>query len=289
MVNRLKVMELVRYEINTNLTAQQQRAIQESNNSTEDTVSAVFATGFSLIASQLGQSMYLWIREEVAAPSWFLTTSNGFQSFFHSFFEGIIVFTLFAVFFFGSFSAFRIILKRFKERQYAKKSAPATRTLAEYKKIMNDFDHIACDAILFTQYFIEAYRTDNDKQTALLNSDRKTTPEYSIYVERCRFDVYEAIYYLKKAELLTYDVFIHGDHCINSQKTVDRIAVHRLENMILLMEAMINELDKMVEEVKNSMSPISSTSLKHDYEYVTKLTIDLRNRLNLLLTTPVIN
>lgn len=285
MINRLKVMELVRYNINTNLNALQDRAIQENTESAEDTVSAVFATGISLVAAKLGESLYSWIRDCVSAPDWFLQTNSGFQAFFHTLIEGILVFILFVAFFFASFFLFRIVWKKIKKALYANKSAPAMRTLSEYKKIMDDFDHIACDAILFSQHFIDAYRAERNKMASSSGSTNGNAIEPTLRKESARFDAYEAIYYLKKAELITADIFLHGAHCINSKSTVDRISIHRLENMVCLMETILADLENIVDENKTDMATISSDSLNRDYMFVEHLTADLRKKLDELLLT----
>lgn len=286
MINRLKVMELVRYNINTNLNTLQERTTRENNEMTENTVSAVFATGFSLIASQLGQSLYSWIKEGIKAPSWFLKTSSSFQIFFHSCLEGIIVFVLFVAFFSASFFAFRHFWKKIKKKLYASKCAPANRPLNEYKKIIDDFDHIACDAILFSQYFISAYQSRKKAQLTSTSFTEEKLSAQTIHREGSRFNVYEAIYYLKKAEQLTLEVFLHGDSCINSMNNVDRIAIHRLENMVLLMEAVWDELKVIINDENNKMSHISLNSLNRDYLAVEERTKDLREKLNILLDTP---
>lgn len=290
-------MELVRYNINTNLNNLQEKAIQENNDSTEDTVSAVFATGFSLIASQLGDALYSWIRSLIPAPEWLKNATNSFQTLFHTIVEGAVVFALFVIFFFLSFLLFRAIWKKLKNILYANKSASFERSLSEYKKIVDDFDHIACDAILFSQHFVSAYKNEKSKQTSLnkpsktvsseqvsenkANAD--TTAEQTPIEETARFYLYEAIYYLKKAEIITSDVFLHGKHCINSPNTVDRISIHRLENMILLMEAILIDLKDIVKNNQTQMESISSSSLRKDFDTVSQLTKDLRSKLNDLL------
>ena len=72
---------------------------------------------------------------------------------------------------------------------------------------------------------------------------------------------------------------------INSKNTVDRILIHRLENMIRLMETILTDLKDIVDENKTDMATISSDFLNRDYIFVEQLTADLRKKLNELLST----
>lgn len=271
-INRLKVMELVRYNINTNLNSLQEKALQDNGDTTVDTVSAVFSTGLSLIVCQFGDSLYSLIRDFVSAPGWLRKSSVSIQNLVHSVLEGFLVFVLFIVGFNVSFRIFHKWFERRRRIKYAKRSGSITRSLAEYKKIIDDFDHIVCDAILFSQYFIYAYNKSKKRKQKVSENDR--------------FNVYEAIYYLIKAETITKDVFLHSEHCITSSDTTDRISIHRLENMVLLMEEIQQKLKIIVDEIKLDMNQISQNSLTTSFDNVNELTTDLRTMLDQLLKTP---
>lgn len=72
---------------------------------------------------------------------------------------------------------------------------------------------------------------------------------------------------------------------INSKNTVNRISIHRLENMIRLMETILTDLKDIVDENKTDMTTISSDFLNRDYIFVEQLAADLRKKLNELLST----
>lgn len=62
MFDQLKEIELLRYNINTNIERVSEKITKEYLDSTNDTISALIATGFSLIAGNLGDSIYSFLR-----------------------------------------------------------------------------------------------------------------------------------------------------------------------------------------------------------------------------------
>lgn len=266
MINRLKMMELVRYAINSNMNYLHDKYVRENSKAIDDTVSAVFSTGFSLIATNLGSEMCAWFAEAILGIDKSVESTSRFQSSMYVLMESIFIFSLFVLAFSISFVIFRKIWRKIQKIKYANRSASFERTLKGYKKIMDDFDNFACDAILFSQYFIESFESNQSNGRFIDETDR--------------FNIYEAIYYIEKAEILTQEVFVHGDNCINNNYSTDRISIHRIENMILMIEGSIKTIQEYVELIKGGMNCVSGKSLTESLVRIQNKRDELRKNLN---------
>ena len=62
MNDSLKVIELLRYNLNTNVERVAEKVLKERRDSSDDTFSAVFATGLSLVSCEIGAALYSLFR-----------------------------------------------------------------------------------------------------------------------------------------------------------------------------------------------------------------------------------
>lgn len=58
-----------------------------------------------------------------------------------------------------------------------------------------------------------------------------------------RFYLYEAIYYLRKAQSITKDIFTKQDRCVGSAQE-DKVEKHRLSNAVELMKRLSTDISK---------------------------------------------
>ena len=103
---------------------------------------------------------------------------------------------------------------------------------ATIKQLIDDFDHIACDNILISQNFIEAYFNDNT------SSNLK------------EFYFYEIIYYTNVSLAKINSITLYKDRCIgNNETSGKKIHLYRLGNAL----SMLNEIYKFLNNNKSSI------------------------------------
>lgn len=98
-----------------------------------------------------------------------------------------------------------------------KEHLPSTQKI---KGLIDDFDHIACDNILISQNFINAYN-ENDISPLLKE-----------------FYFYEIIYYTNVSLSIIQKLIVNKNLCINDKDNTNRVHLFRLKNTL----SMINEI-----------------------------------------------
>ena len=246
MIDRLKMFELLRYNVNSNVERVSERIISELSDSSIETVSAVFATCFSLVSIDIGEAFYRVIRsfpiaddiaKAIIVPAVKHMVGVSIKSTF-------IVFTYILVFLISFSVAKKIRLKWVKRK---KQKELLQNKESDYKKFIDDFDHTACDALLFTEYFIEASKSEEGQKQ--------------------KFDLYEAIYYLGKAQAITDIVFSNKSNCVSDSR-INKIAIHRLVNAVKMMDELE---DKISIAIRNLiLDDLEKTSLEANFSRIKK-------------------
>ena len=238
MIDQLKVIELLRYNINSNVERVAEKMIKIQSDSSNEMISAVFATGFSLVSVEIGDAVYRLIRES----SWINSLAKEVSGSALRHFAGVavkstIILVLFALLFIITYYIAKTILALIISRRKAKEIRRNKES--DYKKFIDDFDHTACDALLFSEYFLGACKVEGGQKKL--------------------FTLYESMYYLSKAQAITETIFRNKDYCVSSS-VVNKIAVHRLINAVRMMlelqntmEEVINGLDMSKEEINSLM------------------------------------
>lgn len=102
----------------------------------------------------------------------------------------------------------------------------------EAKDIINQFDDIACDNILISQNFIEAYSDTN------ASDDLK------------EFYFYETIYYTKVSVNIINKLIINKRKCIGDSGSTNKVQLFRLENSLKMIKIICEFLNAEKESVK---------------------------------------
>ena len=238
MVDRLKVIELLRYNINSNVERVTEKLIREQSDTANDTISAVFATGFSLVSVEIGDAVYSLARETSWAIDIARVVSN--QTLRHC--VGVTVRACFILLIFVLvFAVSYFTAKRIRAKYVRRKKAKELHVNREsdYKRFIDDFDHTACDALLFSEYFLEASKSEEGQKKL--------------------FNLYEAMYYLSKAQNITEIVFNNKDNCVSSTKQT-KIATHRIINAVKIMDDIEKRISLTIPVIQ--IDPIEKNSLK---------------------------
>ena len=228
MFDQLKVIELLRYNVNTNVERVSDRIIQVLQNSSNSTFSAVLATGFSLISGDLGGSVYYALRSTDFAKNIVKGFSDeNWRHVLGIVVKSFVVFLVFLIIFAISYSIVkysRVLLINMRAGLKTHKDNDC-----DIKHYIDDFDHTACDALLFADDFL----------TKSKNIDVSNDGD----IDMKRFYLYEAIYYLRKAQSITKDIFTKQDRCVGSAQE-DKVEKHRLSNAVELMKRLSTDISK---------------------------------------------
>lgn len=265
MFDHLKEIELLRYNINTNVERVSEKITKEYLDSTNDTISALIATGFSLIAGNLGDSIYSilrWIPFIDAIVNKMSDTT--LRHLLGIGVRSVLTVFVFLLLFLVSYK----ITKHYREKHIAKKRANELQSLKEsdYKKLIDDFDHIACDALLFSQYFLDDMIPGNGENESKESDQQKI------------FKLYEAMYYLGKAQSITETILDNKEKCIGSESAL-KLSEHRLANAVKMMNEILGEINMKIDgEIgikvldKNEKNSLNNTHnrIKHDMNILNK-------------------
>ena len=259
MFDQLKEIELLRYNINTNIERVSEKITKEYLDSTNDTISALIATGFSLIAGNLGDSIYSFLRRIPFIDSIVNKMSDiALRHLFGIGVKSVLTVAVFLLLFLVSFN----IAKHYRAKHVAKKRANELERLVEsdYKKLIDDFDHIACDALLFSQYFLDNMISGNGENGSEDSDQQKI------------FKLYEAMYYLGKAQSITETILDNKEKCVDSGSAL-KLSEHRLANAVKMMNEILVKINKEIdggvgikvldENEKKSLNN-THTRIKHD-------------------------
>lgn len=258
MIDRLKVIELLRYNINSNLDRVSEKLIKEQSDTANETICAVFATGFSLVSVEVGNAIYYLVRETTWATDVAKLISN--RVFRHCF--AVFVKACFVVLVFSTvFAVAYYIAKRIRAKHVRWKKAKELHINREsdYKRFIDEFDHIACDALLFSEYFLDASNTGD--------------------VQKKLFNLYEAMYYLGKAQSTTETIFNNKVNCVSNTKA-NKIATHRLINAVKLMDEIKKKIDCKIKDM--TFDPAEDESLKASQQRLTNKMQELNSELDKL-------
>lgn len=252
-------MELVRHNINRNMNwiYEQQRA--EANDTTIDLMSALMSTGWSLVADDIGEEVYSFLHTVVVSsplvkyiPA-FLKTPLAVTA------ESIIVVAVFVGLFLLSYRISKPLITKVKHHLDTKKRGVLLLDEIKCKQLVDEFDHTACDAIIFARNFA-------------LKIPNISNPEIS---ESERYNYYEAIYYLEKAAKIARDVYTQRNGCISITNNPNGITIHRYENVIHMLCDLTKQLEKAKESIIVTMTPQAKHSLETSFNNLRSITNDL--------------
>lgn len=261
MIDRLKVIELLRYNINSNVERVSEKLIKEQSDTTNETICAVFATGFSLVSVEVGNAIYYLVRETPWATNVAKWISRPvFRHCLAVFAKASFVVIVFSLVFAVSY----YIAKKTRAKHVRWKKARELHITREsdYKRFIDEFDHTACDALLFSEYFLDASNTEDEQKK--------------------QFNLYEAMYYLGKAQSITMIIFNNIGNCVSSTKS-NKIATHRLINTVKMMEDIKKKIDDKIEDI--TIDRVEEESLKASQQKLSTTMQGLNSELDKLYSS----
>ncbi len=202
MLSSFKNTELFRYFIRVDLNKGIDKIIKQNKSSFSLIAGSIFSGSFSILGTYFGMN----------------------KSEFTNFWRIVLSSALFALLFaigMGLFKGF-IFIFSYIYNAWKKEQLPSK---AKIKELIDDFDHIACDNILISQNFIEAYNLSN------------TPPNLK------EFYFYEIIYYTKVSLSIIQKLLANKDECINDKNNTNRIHLFRLNNSLKMLKEIFNFLD----------------------------------------------
>lgn len=225
-----KNTELFRYFVRVDLNNGIDKILKQNKSSFSLIAGSIFSGSFSILGTYFGMK----------------------ESEYSSFCKIVITSALFALLFvigMGLFKGF-IFLGSFVCNALKKEKVPSK---AKIKELIDDFDHIACDNILISQNFINAY---NDKNTSILLKE---------------FYFYEIVYYTNVSLSIIQKLIYNKNLCINDKNNTNRVHLFRLENALF----MLNDIYTFINEnkEKNGVDAVLQPS-------VNNMVSELKNKLN---------
>lgn len=203
-----KNTELFRYFVRVDLNNGIDKILKQNKSSFSLIAGSIFSGSFSILGTYFGM-------KEIEYSSFckIVITSA--------------LFTLLFVIGMGLFKVF-IFLGSFIYNAVKKEKTPSK---TKVKELIDNFDHIACDNILISQNFINAY---NDKNT-------------SIFLKEFYF--YEVVYYTNVSLSIIQKLIYNKNLCINDKNNTNRIHLFRLENVLF----MINDIYEFIDDNKEKI------------------------------------
>lgn len=129
------------------------------------------------------------------------------------------------------------------------------------KKLISDFDHIACDSILLSWDFLKK-----------INSKRLGDSEN-------RFCLIESIYYYKKAISVILLIKTYKDRCINSINVSNAITPYRIKNA----SESLNDISQKIAQAYKSLGINEGDGIVKDYQNTSNDLQDITNFANNLV------
>lgn len=220
MFNTFKNTELFRYFIRIDLNKNFDKIIKQNSSNFSLIAGSIFSGAFSILGTYFGMNDY----NSKTLPKMVITS--------------VLFIILFIVsmqiYKFGCF--FTVFIKNLNNRE----KLPDKEKIKEY---IDDFDHIACDNILISQNFINAYKAEPNEHLR-------------------EFYYYEIIYYSSKSMDIINRLFINKKLCINDKNNIERVHLYRVENAL----NMLSELYLFIHANKSSIKielPMKK-SLEHE-------------------------
>ena len=203
-----KNTELFRYFVRVDLNNGIDKILKQNKSSFSLIAGSIFSGSFSILGTYFGM-------KEIEYSSFckIVITSA--------------LFTLLFVIGMGLFKVF-IFLGSFIYNAVKKEKTPSK---TKVKELIDNFDHIACDNILISQNFINAY---NDKNTPIFLKE---------------FYFYEVVYYTNVSLSIIQKLIYNKNLCINDKNNTNRIHLFRLENVLF----MINDIYEFIDDNKEKI------------------------------------
>ncbi len=233
MFSSFKNTELFRYFIRVDLNKGINKIIKQNKSNFSLIAGSIFSGSFSILGTFFGMN------------------PNKFTNFWRIVLSSALFALLFVVGM-GLFNGFVFIFS-YIHNAWKKEQLPSK---AKIKELIDDFDHIACDNILISQNFIEAYNLSN------------TPPNLK------EFYFYEIIYYTKVSLSIIQKLLANKDECINDKNNTNRIHLFRLENSLKMISEIYNFLNDNKRNV--NVDPLMQPSL---YKEISDLEISLNKHI----------
>jgi len=232
MFSSLKNTELLRYFVRVDLNKGIDKIIKQNASNFSIIAGSIFSGSFSVLGTYFGMhtTQYETIVSILCATSLFSIL----------FVIGLLIFQL------------GIRWMSFVYNARKKEHSPSK---VKTKQLIDDFDHIACDNILISQRFIQAYN-----ETGISNNMKE-------------FYFYEIIYYTKVSLAIIQKIFVNESQCINDKNNTNRIHLFRLKNTL-------NMLEEICKFLKNNQGNICIDNKLHPS--LEREIADIKNSLNSL-------
>ncbi len=262
MIEKLKVMELVRHNINQNMNRIYEQQRNEANDTTIDLMSALMSTGWSLVADDIGEQFYKLLHPVVVNIPLVKYIPPYLKSLLAVTAESIIVLVVFVCLFLLSYRISKPLITKVKHYVDTKKKGILLLDEIKCKHLVDEFDHTACDAIIFARNFAS---TISDMSTPAISESE-------------RYNYYEAMYYLEKAAKIAQDVYTQRKGCISITDNANGITIHRYENVIHMLCELTTQLEAVKSSITATMNPQSKHSLETSFSNIKSITSDLNTQ-----------
>lgn len=210
MFSSFKNTELFRYFIRVDLNRGIDKILRQNNSNYSLIAGSIFSGSFSILGTyySINQSRY----------SLFINLLISTFTFIILFIIGILIYQLMS-------KIWHIIRNHFCSEKGPSKS--------EIKEYIDNFDHIACDNILISQSFIEAYKED---------------PKLTYNMKEFYF--YEIMYYTKVSMGIINSLFVYSHLCINDKNNTNRVHLYRIINILNMIKEIVDFLSENSEQIQ---------------------------------------
>lgn len=148
------------------------------------------------------------------------------------------------VVYFSAYFSMKWLIKKHKAQLELKKANNKEISSVQVKKLISDFDHIACDSILLSWDFLKK-----------INSKRMGDSEK-------KFCLIESIYYYKKAICVISLIMTYKDRCINSINVSNAITPYRIKNA----SESLNDISQKIVQAYSSLGIDEGDGIVQDYQ-----------------------
>lgn len=223
MFDTFKNTELFRYFIRVDLNKNIDKIIEQNKSNFSLVAGSIFSGLFSVLGTYFGlhDSKYNSLKQIIFSTLLFIVL----------FLIGIVLFQV------GNY------LFQYIKNSMKKEGLPSKAKIKEY---IDDFDHIACDNILISQNFIDAFNdTDCSKHLK-------------------EFYFYEIMYYTKVSSTIIQKLFTYKNECINDKCNTTRVHLYRIKNALSMLDDINHFLciNKKEIAIDKSMAPSLDDELK---------------------------
>lgn len=124
----------------------------------------------------------------------------------------------------------------------------------EIKKLVDKFDHIACEGILLSKEYIDLYNSSKEDENL------------------SEFYYYESIYYFEKSLDIVKVIYNNRNQCINAEKSTGVIDAYRFNNLLKMMSDTL----KTIKEIKEQEN-FDSNLFHHNFKKITETFESIKN------------